>query len=136
MSGGAETFFDTNIVLYLFSLDSAKADRAEELLAAGGVVSVQVLNELASVARRKLAMTWRDVGEILVQVRAVCRVEPLTVETHMRGIEIAERYSLSIYDAMILASALGTGCSILYTEDLQNGQVFDGRLTIRDPFVS
>lgn len=133
---GAETFFDTNIVLYLFSADSVKADRAEELLAAGGVVSVQVLNELASVARRKLAMTWRDVGEILVQVRAACRVEPLTVETHMRGIEIAERYSLSIYDAMILASALGAGCSILYTEDLQNGQIFDGRLTIRDPFMS
>lgn len=133
---GAETFFDTNIVLYLFSLDSAKADRAEELLAAGGVVSVQVLNELASVAHRKLAMTWRDVGEILVQVRAVCRVEPLTLETHMRGLEIAERYSLSIYDAMILAAALGAGCSILYTEDMQNGQVFDGRLTIRDPFMS
>lgn len=136
MSGGAETFFDTNIVLYLFSPDSVKADRAEELLAAGGVVSVQVLNELASVARRKLAMTWRDVGEILAQVRAVCRVEPLTVETHRRGLEIAERYSLSIYDAMILASALGAGCSILYTEDLQNGQVFDGRVTIRDPFMS
>lgn len=133
---GAETFFDTNIVLYLFSSDPAKADRAEELLAAGGVVNVQVLNELTSVARRKLDMTWPEINEILAYVRTGCRVEPLTLGTHMRGVEIAERYSVSVYDAMILASALDAGCSTLCTEDLHNGQVIDGRLTIRDPFMS
>jgi len=132
---GVEPFFDTNVVLYLFSADAAKADRAEALLAEGGVVSVQVLNELASVARRKLAMAWSDVGEMLTQVRAVCRVEALTVETHSRGVAIAERHNLSIYDAMILASALDAGCSVIYTEDLQDGQVMDSRLTIRNPFL-
>ena len=132
---GAEPFFDTNVVLYLFSTDAAKADRAEALLGEGGVVSVQVLNELASVARRKLAMTWSDVGDILSQVRAVCRVEALTVETHARGIALAERHNLSVYDAMIIASALGAGCSVLYTEDLQNGQEIGGELTIRNPFL-
>lgn len=133
---GAEPFFDTNVVLYLFSTDAIKADRAEALLAEGGVVSVQVLNELASVARRKLAMTWSDVGDILTQVRAVCRVEALTVETHTRGIALAERHNLSVYDAMILASALNAGCSVVYTEDLQNGQEIEGELTIRNPFLS
>lgn len=130
----AEPFFDTNVVLYLLSADTAKADRAETLLAEGGVVSVQVLNEVASVARRKLAMTWSDVNDILAQVRAVCRVEALTVNTHTRGIGLAERLNLSIYDAMILASALGAGCSVIYTEDLQNGQEIEGELTIRNPF--
>ena len=55
----ADAFFDTNVVLYLFSADAAKADRAEALLAAGGLISVQVLNEFAAVARHKLGMTWR-----------------------------------------------------------------------------
>lgn len=133
---GAEAFFDTNVVLYLFSADAAKADRAEALLAEGGIVSVQVLNEMVSVARRKLTMTWSDVGEVLAQIRTVCRVEPLTVETHTRAVAIAERYNLSIYDATILASALGAGCSIVYTEDLQDGQVIQDTVTIRNPFLS
>ena len=55
----ADCFFDTNVLLYLLSKDAAKADRAEALLATGGIVSVQVLNEFASVATRKLAMTFR-----------------------------------------------------------------------------
>lgn len=132
---GTESFFDTNVVLYLFSSDSAKADRAEELLAAGGVVSVQVLNELASVARRKLNMKWQEVREIVAQIRAICRVESLTIETYVSGIEIAERYNLSVYDAMILASARDAGCATVYTEDMQDKQVIDDRLIIRNPFV-
>ncbi len=130
----AEVFFDTNVVLYLLSEDAAKADRAEELLAAGGRVSVQVLNEFAAVASRKLGMGWADIGEILTQVRAVCPVEPLSVETHERGLAIAARYGLGIYDAMIVASALVAGCKELYSEDLQHGQVFERRLSVRNPF--
>jgi predicted nucleic acid-binding protein len=130
----AEVFFDTNVVLYLLSEDAAKADRAEELLAAGGRVSVQVLNEFAAVASRKLGMGWTDIGEILTQVRAVCPVEPLSIETHERGLAIAARYGLGVYDAMIVASALVAGCKELYSEDLQHGQVFDRRLSVRNPF--
>ncbi len=61
---GVDAFFDTNVVLYLFSGDGAKADRAEALLAGGGLISVQVLNEFAAVARRKLGMTWREVRDV------------------------------------------------------------------------
>ena len=130
------TFFDTNVVLYLFSADAAKADRAEELIARGGQISVQVLNELAAVARRKLAMSWREVGDILTHVRAICRVAPLTVETHERGLKVAQRFGLSVYDGMIVASALIAGCAILYSEDMQHSQVIDGQLTILNPFVA
>jgi predicted nucleic acid-binding protein len=130
----ADAFFDTNVVLYLLAADAVKADRAEELIARGGRISVQVLNELVAVARRKLGMTWREVREITTQVRAVCLVAPLTVETHERGVQLAERFGLSIYDGTILASALLSGCATLYTEGLQNGQVIDGQLTVRNPF--
>ena len=131
----ADTFFDTNILLYLLSADTAKADRAEELLANGGVISVQVLNEFAAVALRKLGMSWREISETLNPIRAICEIEPVTVETHDRAIETAERYGYSIYDATIVASALGAGCKTLYSEDLQDGQVINKQLTIRNPFA-
>lgn len=130
----AEVFFDTNVVFYLLSEDAAKADRAEELLAAGGRVSVQVLNEFAAVASRKVGMGWTDIGEILTQVRAVCPVEPLSIETLERRLVIVSRYGLSVYDAMIVASALLAGCKELYSEDLQHGQIFERQLTVRNPF--
>jgi predicted nucleic acid-binding protein len=130
----AEVFHDTNVVLYLLSGNSAKADRAEELIAAGGRISVQVLNEFAAVASRKLGLSWDDIGEILAQVRALCPVEPIAIETHERGIALASRHGLNVYDAMIVSSALLAGCTLLYSEDLQDGQVFDGQLTVRNPF--
>ena len=130
----AETFFDTNVVLYLLSADTAKADRAEELLAAGGTISVQVLNEFAAVSRRKLHMEWPEIREALAPIRAVCRVEPLSADTHDRAIEIGERYGLSVYDSLIVAAALLAGCKTLYSEDMQHGQVMERTLTIRNPF--
>jgi predicted nucleic acid-binding protein len=130
----ADAFFDTNVVLYLFSADAVKADRAEEIMAKGGQISVQVLNELVAVARRQLGMSWREVREVTSQVRAACGLTPLTVETHERGLQIGERLGLSIYDGTIVASALLSGCTILYTEDLQDGRLIDGQLRVRNPF--
>jgi predicted nucleic acid-binding protein len=133
---GADTFFDTNVLLYLLSADTVKADRAEELLAIGGTVSVQVLNEFVSVASRKLRMTWPEIREVLTQVRAVCPVEAMSVDTHERAMQVAERYGFSIYDALIISAALLAGCSTLYSEDMQHGQVIERQLTIRNPFAA
>jgi predicted nucleic acid-binding protein len=133
MSGG-EDFFDTNVVLYLLSADTAKADRAEELLALGGTISVQVLNEFVAVASRKLRMPLIEIREVLIQIRAVCAVESVTIETHERALRVAERYGLSIYDALIVSSALLAGCKTLHSEDLQDGQIIERQLTIRNPF--
>ena len=130
----AEQFFDTNVLLYLLSGDARKADRAEIALAAGGILSVQVLNEFAAVATRKIGMSIDEVRELLATVRAVCRVVPITEATHDKGIEIADRYRLSIYDAMIIAAALIAECKILLSEDMSDGQMFDGSLEIRNPF--
>ena len=135
MSGG-EDFFDTNVVLYLLSADTAKADRAEELLALGGTISVQVLNEFVAVASRKLRMSLIEVREVLAQVRAVCAVEPITIETHERALQIAERHGLSIYDALVVSAALLAGCKTLHSEDMQDGQVIERQLTIRNPFAA
>jgi len=130
----AEPFFDTSVLLYLLSGDAAKADRVETLLSARGVVSVQVLNEFAVVALRKLKMPLNEIREILDTIRAVCAVEPITVETHDRGLAVFERYRFSFYDSMLVAAALIAGAKIIYSEDLQHGQVIDNRLRVTNPF--
>ena len=130
----AETFFDTNILLYLLSADETKANRAEEELSAGGILSVQVLNEFASVASRKLNMSIAEIREALAGIRAVCRIVPISQQTHDLGLEVVERYGLSVYDAMIVAAALLAGCRTLLSEDMQNGRTIDGTLEVRNPF--
>ena len=128
------SFFDTNVLVYIASGDSAKADRAEAAIAAGGVISVQVLNELANVARRKMQMSWTETHALLTMLRGLLTVHPLTLETHEIGLELAERYGFSMYDAMIVASALHAGCDTLWSEDMQHGLNVDRSLTIRNPF--
>ncbi len=131
----ADQFFDTNVLLYLLSGEDAKADKAEEVLSQGGFVSVQVLNEFASVALRKLKMTHAEVREVLAPIRAVCKAIPLTEAIHDLGLLLAERFQLSLYDAMIIAAAQTAGCKTLLSEDMQNGQVFDRNLLVRNPFA-
>lgn len=133
MSGRA--FFDTNVLIYSLGKDP-RGRRAEQLLSEGGTVSVQILNEFADVARRKVHMSWDEVKQALHLILFFCPDPvPITMNTHEHALIIAEGHDIRIYDALILASALGTGCTTLYTEDLQDGQVIDHRLTIRNPFL-
>ena len=131
----ADNFFDTNLLLYLFSSASEKADRAESLLAEGGTISVQALNEFTAVARRKLQLTYQEIREALDTLTAFLRVVPLSVDIHKRGLDIAERYGFSIYDALIVAAATESGCKKLFTEDLQHLQRVNDQLVIINPFV-
>ena len=128
----ADAFFDSNILLYLASA-GLKPARARLLLDRGGVVSVQVLNEIASVARRKFAMEWNEIREIIGVVHVTCRIEPLTLRTHERGLALAERFGFGVYDSMIVAAALEAGCATLLSEDMQHGQRIEN-MTIRNPF--
>ena len=128
------SFFDTNVLLYVASGDPAKADRAEELISAGGIVSVQVLNEMTNVARRKMGLSWTETRAFLSMMRGLLPVQPLTIDIHETGVGLAERYGLSIYDAMIAASALHADCDTLWSEDMQDGIVLDDQLRIVNPF--
>jgi predicted nucleic acid-binding protein len=128
-------FVDTNVLLYLLSDDQEKADRAEALLADRVVISVQVLNEFADVARRKMALDWPTVEQALADLRRFADVRPLTLATHEMGIALASRYRTSVYDAMIAAAALEAGCTRLLSEDFSDGQRFERRLTVRNPFT-
>jgi predicted nucleic acid-binding protein len=84
-------FFDTNVLLYMASRDVAKADRAEQIITEGGSISVQVLNELTNVARRKMQMSWPETRAFLSLIRGLLPVQPITVEVHETGLDLAER---------------------------------------------
>jgi len=132
----AKAFFDTNVLIYAVAQDDPRNTRAEELLASGGVLSVQILNEFASVARRKILMSWSDVTEALNAFRVLCPSPlPVTIEMHEAALRIAERHGYNIYDALVVSAALEAGCTTLYSEDLHDGQIVDGQLTIRNPFA-
>ena len=128
------SFFDTNVLIYLASADPAKADRAEQLVGQGGTISIQVLNELANVARRKMGLTWPETHAFLGLMRDLLSVEPLTIGVHETGLALAERYQLSLYDAMIAAAALAADCDTLWLEDMPDGLVIEGRLRVVNPF--
>jgi predicted nucleic acid-binding protein len=104
---GADPFFDTSVLLYLLSDDTVRADRVE---------------------------TLHEVREILDTIRAVCTVEPITVDAHDRGLAVFERYRFPLYDSILVATALISGAKILYSEDLQHGQVIANQLRATNPF--
>jgi predicted nucleic acid-binding protein len=130
------SFLDTNVLIYLASGAPAKARRAEAIVAAGGTISVQVLNETANVARRKMGLTWQETHGFLATIRDLLAVEPLTIETHDTAIRLAQRYNFALYDALIAAAALLAGCDTIWSEDMQHGLVIEGRLRIANPFRS
>jgi predicted nucleic acid-binding protein len=129
-----QPFIDSNVVLYLLSADPSKANQAEAILQAGGSVSVQVLNEVASVCLRKLKMPWPEINALLQAVKASCDVVPLTLASHEKAIEIAQRFQLSLYDANIVACAVMSGADVLLSEDMHSGLLIDG-LKIQNPFA-
>ncbi|MCX8567266.1 MAG: putative nucleic acid-binding protein, contains PIN domain [Glomeribacter sp. 1016415] len=131
----ARFFLDSNIVLYLLSGDVNKANNAEALLKHQPVISVQVLNEVTNICRRKLAMGWDEIEQFLELVRHFCSVMPLTVDVHDRARQMAQRYQLSFYDACIVAAAAVAKCRVLCSEDMNHGQSFEDGLMIRNPFT-
>ena len=127
-------FFDTNILVYA-QQTGVKADRARALLAGGGRLSVQVLNEFTAVSRRKQGKEWREIGEAISDLLVL--VEPplaLTLDLHAAARALAEDHGLSFYDALIVASAVEAGCDVLYSEDMQDGRTIGG-LVIANPFL-
>ncbi len=127
---------DTNIAVYALS-DGPKCDIAFFVLEAGPLISVQLLNEFTNVNLRKRKLPWGEIEEALTIIHSLAAsVRAVDTEVHRVGCDIARRYKVNLYDALIIAVALLDECEVLYSEDMQHGLVIDGRLTITNPFLS
>lgn len=126
-------FLDTNILVYAQGT-GPKADKARAILAAGGTISVQVLNEFAAVLSRKFGKGWDEIGAAVDDTLAlVDDVVPLTLDTHAAARALAASGGLSFYDALIVAAAKTAGASKLVSEDMPDGRRF-GALVVENPF--
>ena len=135
MKGEKQAFLDTQVLIYAFAENDPRAEAAEALLAGGGIVGVQTLNEFVAVAIHKLGMSRDEVLDALAALRILCpSPRPMTIETHDAALRIVGKYQYHISDALVIANALQASCSTLYSEDMQDGQVIEG-LTIRNPFA-
>lgn len=132
----ADAFVDTNILIYAFATDDARAAPAALILSRRPAMSVQVLNEFAAVCRRKQKLPWEEIATRLAVVRDLCSaVLPLTLDLHSTAMRLAATMAIGVYDALIVAAALQARCTILWSEDMQDGRLIDDRLTVRNPFV-
>ena len=126
--------FDSNVLLPLPWDDPIRAATARAMIGSGGTISVQILNEIANVALRKKTH-WRRIGAFLEELKDLFDIVPVDLRTHEEACRLAQRYKLAFYDAAVVASALLADCDTLWSEDMHDGLVIDGRLTIRNPFV-
>ena len=134
MPDANNTFLDSNIVLYALDIDITKRDIAWKLLLGMPCISLQVLNECSNVLNRKRQWPAEEVAKTLGHLLAFVRVEPIDVATVRSAWKLQARYRFSYYDSLIISATLAAGCSTLYSEDMQHGQVIEGRLTIINPF--
>jgi len=128
-------FIDTNIIIYALGQFSTKANLAAPLFTDTPYISTQVLSETANVASKRLALPLPEIRKLILTLETMCRVEIISLNTIHTALEVRERYNFSWYDSLIIASALQANCDSLYSEDMQNSQVINGRLRIINPFI-
>jgi len=129
-------FVDTNVAVYALGRDSVKKARAKQILDEVPIASSQVVNEVISVLIGKQQLAREEAYAVADAFMKLVAVAPVTENTVRDAMTVGLRYSLSHWDSLIVAAALATGCDTLFSEDMQDGQVFDERLTVRNPFAA
>lgn len=137
MNDNQKVFLDTNLLIYAHTnLDTPKQHKIQSIISTEQtIISTQVFKEAANVLFKKFNFAWQDIQQVLLEMEQNNEVYTNTTTTIQSSCQIANRYGFSFYDSLIIASALEVGCSVLYSEDLQHGQVFDKEMTVKNPFV-
>ncbi len=127
-------FLDSNVIIYSFGAEDYKKVIANELLKKNPVISTQVLNEISNVLYRKLNLKVSDIKIAVEFLSRICVVKNITPKTIQSALNIVDQYGFSYYDSMIISSALENKCTLLYSEDMSDGQVIDKKLRVVNPF--
>lgn len=127
---------DTNVLLYGIDLDSPdKLVIAVDLLDREPIICSQILSEFINVLLKRWKYPKDKIGMIVREVLDTCDFFPITPTTYLKSIELTEKYDFQIFDSIIVASALESGCDTLYSEDLQHKLLVENQLTVINPFI-
>ena len=129
-------FVDSNVILYLFTDAEDKKYKAYDILVNSPTISIQVLNEVSNILFKKYELTGKEIKEHIEFLLDFVNVSLITISTINLALDLKDKYKYSYYDSLIIATAIENNCSILYTEDLQDGQVIEGKLKIINPFIN
>lgn len=126
---------DTNILVRLHHTDGAdKADIAARLVSREYLLSTQVISEYINVLQRVLHFSKDKVFTFCHQNFSLAKIHCVDKETLQLAERLVARYDFQVFDGIIIASALEAGCSIIYSEDMQDGMLVESRLRIVNPF--
>jgi predicted nucleic acid-binding protein len=130
-------FLDTNVLIYYQRSDApTKQKIATQLLQENEcVISTQVLNEICNLLTKKYPTLENDLDRFLWELTECCETISVSPAVIFKALKVHFRYHFSFYDSLMIAAALAAECKVLYSEDMQNGQVIDGSLSIRNPFA-
>lgn len=133
-----KVFLDSNVIIYSYSSnDIHRQHIARKIISENeSHISTQVLQEVTNIIVRKFKFNFADARLVISEC---CRNNILHINSDVTVIaacDIAEKYLFSFFDSLIIASAIEAQCDILYSEDLQDGQVINGALKIKNPFSS
>jgi len=131
-----KVFIDTNILIYAYS--ATELDKRKISLAILGsyniVISIQVINEFIWIMNRKFNINYTQLGILVDKFWNKFKVSQITKFSIEKALEIAQNYKYSYWDSLIIACALENECSILFTEDMHDGQLIEGILKIKNPY--
>jgi len=129
---------DTNVLIYLHEIDPGSEKRriANELIAGSPLISSQVVSEYLNVCNKRLKMTKQDSLDSLMGWLPFCNLAVFEIAIFNAAIRLIEKYQFQMFDGIVVASALGSGCSILYSEDMQHGLSVEKKLKIINPFIN
>lgn len=132
-----KVFLDTNILVYCYSKDEpTKQQAAIEVASLSEVlISTQVLQEMCNTMSRKFKLSWVEIETLLAELNGNFKVQTNTFHTIRSACRIASVFKFSFYDSLIVAAALEAGCEVLYSEDLQDGQIIENQLLVKNPFA-
>jgi predicted nucleic acid-binding protein len=133
-----KVFFDTNILLYCYSIDEKeKQEVALNLIdscSENSKISIQVINELSNILFKKFKLSSGDIENTILEIDNYFEIVIFDIKTQIKALKIKEKYKFQFYDSLIIATALESNCTILYSEDMQHGFEIENALTIINPF--
>jgi predicted nucleic acid-binding protein len=133
-----KVFFDTNILIYCYSIDEEDKQKIAlklvDVYSESSLISTQVINELSNILFKKFKLSSIEIENTILEIDNYINIIDFNLTTQIKALKIKDKYKLQYYDSLIIATAIENKCTVLYSEDMQNGLIIENTLTIINPF--